>query len=371
VIYHLLDEQEVFSERDGGAISRWTANVLREGSEIVVCPSYDSTWNFPSHRIYQLANWSRTDFPVHPVLYRSPWIIQKWIYTLVFRELMRKVKDGDVIYVHNRPECASVLATIAPRRGVRIVLHMHNSHLLRANRGQLNSLREVPIIFCSKFLRDEVEAAMPNYFKSTQVVYNGADGAKFRIGETDKEPIPTVIFTGRLVPYKGVHVLLDAMRILEKKNIAVQCKVVGAAGFGRSKSTRYTQQLQRLCPRNTELVGYRTGDALAALLRQSDIFCCPSIWNDPFPLAPLEAMATGLPIVATNVGGLPEALAHGGGLLVAPNDAAALADALEVLLTDTSRRQELGAEAYRAFRNHFVWNCVRSQYQTALRSVMA
>src|ERR1700735_4554497 len=147
-IYHLLDEAEVFSERHGGAVSRWAANVLREGREIVICPSYDSSWGFPADRIYQMPHWSLTD-PIHPLLYRLPWHLQTLSYRTIFRILLGKLQRGDTIYVHNRPESASVLATVAPKLGVRIILHMHNSHLIRANRGQLGALRNTPIVFCS------------------------------------------------------------------------------------------------------------------------------------------------------------------------------------------------------------------------------
>ena len=46
-IYHLLDEGEAFSEFSGGAISRWAANVLRDGNETIICPSFDGSWGFP------------------------------------------------------------------------------------------------------------------------------------------------------------------------------------------------------------------------------------------------------------------------------------------------------------------------------------
>lgn len=369
-IYHLLDEREVFSERKGGAISRWAANVLREGSEVVICPSFDSSWNFPEERIYRLPNWSLTG-PIHPLLYRLPWTLQKASYLLVFRALLEKLSHKDIVYVHNRPACASALATVAHKHGFKVILHMHNSHLVTANAGQLAALKKTPIVFCSEFLRNEAHSALPGHFENTHVVYNGADSHKFRRPERKQNEVPEIIWTGRLVPYKGVHVLLDAMRILERKGVAARCKIVGAAGFGRNRPTRYVRQLRRASPDNTQFVGYVSGDGLAELLRAADIFCCPSIWNDPFPLAPLEAMATGLPVIASDRGGLPETLAHGGGILVPANDATALASALEELVRDEVRRRRLAETAHRSFRNHFGWNNVRVQYDQVVRGLLA
>jgi len=369
-VYHLLDEREIFSEINGGAISRWAANALREGDEVIICPSFDGSYGFPIERLYELPRWSSLA-SIHPVIYRSPFLLQKWAYTYFLQDLLRKVKSGDVVYVHNRPASAATLATMADRYGIQVVLHMHNSMLLQANGGQHRALRQTPIVFCSEFLRKEAAAALPNQFEKTYVVYNGADGVKFRPPNRNHNSVPTIIFTGRLVPYKGVHILLEAMRILEKNGIAAKCQIVGGSGFGNSKGTKYTRKLERLKPNNTDLVGYKSGDALAEMLRNANIFCCPSIWNDPFPLAPLEAMATGLPVVASNVGGIPEALAYGGGLLVPPNNPDALAEALRKLIEDVSYREEMGVRGYASYLDHFVWDKVRDQYEQVIQEVSA
>ena len=367
-VYHLLDEAEVFSETDGGAISRWVANVLRDGEEIVVCPSSDQSWQFASGRVYEMPYWHLTN-PVHPLLYRLPWRMQRITYLTIFRLLLRKIKAGDLLYVHNRPEVASVLSSVARTYGITIVLHMHNSHLTHANRGQLKALRKTAIVFCSRFLKDEADSKLPNAFEKTYVVHNGADEKKFGRSNRPLTPSPTIIFTGRLVHYKGVHILLEAMRILESKAIKVNCKVVGTAAFGRKRETMYTRRLRKMKPYNTELVGYKSGHALADMLRSSNIFCCPSIWNDPFPLAPLEAMATGLPVVASNVGGIPEALHYGGGLLVPPNNSEMLADSLETLVRDPSLRAALGDRARTSIEEHFLWTAVRHQYEQVIQDV--
>ncbi|HTV53805.1 MAG TPA: glycosyltransferase family 4 protein [Terriglobia bacterium] len=369
-VYHLLDEAEIFSERDGGAISRWAANVLREGSEIVICPSFDASWDFPAERVYQLPNWSLTD-PIHPVLYRLPWPLQKNAYLFVLRGLLQKLKRGDLLYIHNRPAPAAALSTVAAQHGVQIVLHMHNSHLIQASKGQLDALRKTPIVFCSRFLEGEANRALPNHFESTHVVHNGADGKKFHCKREGRNPTPTIIYTGRLVPYKGVHVLLEAMRILERNKINARCKIVGGAKFGNSRSTRYVRKLQRRKSSNTELLGYLAGESLAEQLRGADIFCCPSVWNDPFPMALLEGMATGLPVVASETGGIPEQLAHGGGVLVPPNDPQALATALERLVQDTVYREELSAKALASFKEHFFWSGVRKQYERVVQGLLA
>jgi spore coat protein SA len=364
-IYHLLDEAEPFSEIRGGAISRWAANVLMSGDEKIVCPSFDASWGFSAERVFRLPMWELCD-RVHPLLYRSPWAVQKPVYRKVLFPLLGTLASGDVLYVHNRPECAEVLAEAAEPRGVHVVLHMHNSLLHPRSRKHIPSLRNVPVVFCSEFLRNEATSAYPNHFQRTCVVYNGADNGKFHANGRASGLVPEIIYTGRLIRNKGVHVLLQAMGILEQKGVSAKCTVVGASAFGGSRPTSYIRELERTRPANTQLVGYKSGHALASALRQADIYCCPSIWNDPFPLAPLEAMASGLPVVAARMGGIPEALAYGGGILVPPNDEKALAIALQQLIEDAALRERLSREALQASREHFLWSNVRAKYESFL-----
>jgi spore coat protein SA len=269
------------------------------------------------------------------------------------------------LYIHNRPECVDVLERIAKQRGIHLVLHMHNSLLHPRSRKHFPALRDVPIVFCSEFLRAEAVSANPGHFQRTHVVYNGADRDKFRAARRPRhKAVPQIIYTGRLVPHKGVHVLTAAMDVLQRKGISATCTIVGGSAFGNSKTTRYIRKLESTRPGNTELIGYRSGTELANLLSQADIFCCPSIWNDPFPMSLLEAMASGLPVVASKTGGIPEELAYGGGVMVPADDKEALAAALLQLLEDASYREKLGSEALRAFQTHFLWDCVRDQYRS-------
>ncbi len=108
---------------------------------------------------------------------------------------------------------------------------------------------------------------------------------------------------------------------------------------------------------------------MARIFRESDVYVAPSIWNDPFPLSVLEAMASGLPVVASQVGGISEQLRYGGGVLIPPNNPARLADALQELLCDADRRRQLSLDAYRVFKEKFTWQEVRKNYQSTLRAL--
>ncbi len=162
---------------------------------------------------------------------------------------------------------------------------MHNSHLIRANRWQLAAMRNIPVVLCSEFLRSELNAALPHRFQSTSVIYNGADDTKFYPEQRSDTRVPQVIFTGRLVPYKGAHVLLEAMRTLQHRGVAAACKIVGGSNFGdNSRRTGYVKKLAQMMPANTELAGYYSGNGFASLLRGADIFCSPSHLERPISI---------------------------------------------------------------------------------------
>ena len=163
----------------------------------------------------------------------------------------------------------------------------------------------------------EAVSAYPS-LQRTHVVYNGADSNKFRVGLRKRKPVPEIIFAGRLVPYKGAHVLTVRCASWSERAFRQRAPSWVGSAFGNSRYTRYMRKLQRTRPGNTELIGYRAGSEFADLLRNADIFCCPSIWNDPFPMSMFGSNVFGLPVVASKIGGIPEQLAHGGGLLGRP-----------------------------------------------------
>ena len=374
MIYHLLTESEPFSEHFGGALSRWAANVLRgDENSIIVCPWADTSWNFPSRRTITLEGlraykrWApffrRHSFgPFRPALLNR-----------VLNPLVEKLREGDVLYIHNRPEYAMALHSHCRRLGVKLILHMQNSHLTYCSKRVLNRIKLDAFVFCSSFLQSEARAfGVP--LTNSKVIPNGADEELFFPASRKKMPAnetssPVVLFVGRLVPEKGAHLFLAAMKSLQAKGIRVLGKLIGSTSFGGSGKSNYFDQLKRDKPTNVEFGEYVSGRQLADQYRHASLFCCPSIWNEPFGMVNVEAMATGLPVVASAVGGIPEIFERGGALLVPANCPEELANAIELLVTDASRHAQLSQEALRSFQTRYRWQGIRSQYRALLDSV--
>jgi len=372
VAYHLLTEAEPFSEFHGGAISRWAANVLRNTkASVVVCPSADNTWKFPTETVLTLPDLARYR-RIRRYLLRLPWSLHSAVIQHIFRPLLKRLKSGDIVWIHNRPDFAIALTSQVHRAGGRVVLHLHNSHLAEWPETLTRRVCVDRLVFVSEFLLEQARHRFPSLGVSS-VLYNGADESIFYPSPHRKEEpkIPTVLFAGRLVQDKGVHILTEAMKLLAQQDIALKAHIVGSSSFGSNRETDYINQLKRNAPSNVTFLPYRSGTALGDLFREADIFCSPSIWDEPFGLVNVEAFASALPVISTRGGGASEIFADGGGILVERGSAEQLADALRQLVEDTKLRSTLGQQGYTVFRNRFTWSVARTQVQDIYRSLSA
>jgi len=361
--YHLLAELEPFSEFYGGAISRWAGNVLRNDSNsVVVCPSADDTWKFPPESILSLSGLKRY---THLRRYFSRlWPLHHALIRHIFRPILKRVRPGDIVWIHNRPQYAVALTRRVHRAGGRVVLHLQNSHLVQGPERLMRQVQVDRMIFISEFLLEEAQRKFPTLGASS-VLYSGADETIFypAAGGRRNAETPIVLFVGRLVQDKGVHILLDAMKLLEEQGVKVRAKIVGSSGYGAGKETDYTRRLKEGAPATVEFLPYRSGAALGDLFREADIFCSPSIWEEPFGLVNVEALASGLPIVSTRGGGVTEILSTGGGILVERGSVVELACALRRLAEDPQLRTRLGQQGHAAFRERFTWSIARTRVQ--------
>ncbi|MFQ5409108.1 MAG: glycosyltransferase, partial [Anaerolineales bacterium] len=148
-----------------------------------------------------------------------------------------------------------------------------------------------------------------------------------------------LISVGRLTTPKGYFDLLDAFATVHATHPETVLTIVGGGGIRAELSARIAQLgLQE----QARLLGPR--DEVRTLLAAADVYVSASLWEG-MPVAVMEAMAAGLPVVATAVGEVPRLLQNGNGVLVAPRQPAGLARALTALLSDAARQRALGAAA--------------------------
>lgn len=178
---------------------------------------------------------------------------------------------------------------------------------------------------------------------------------------------PTVIYVGRLRTRKAVAVLLAAHRRLRDEGVDIDLVIVGGG-----------EQLDALKQRAAELglgdscrfLGALPRDQVVRWYARADVYCLPSIYEG-FPVAILEAMAAGLPVVSTTVSGIPEAVVDGEtGRLVPPENAEALAGALRELVTDGSLRRRMGDAGRRRVEEHFTIDTIAGRYLQLWQSLL-
>ncbi len=167
----------------------------------------------------------------------------------------------------------------------------------------------------------------------------------------------TVLYVGRLDPQKGLEDALAAWAQVTARRPAAQLVLVGD---GPSRCTLEAQARALSLEGRVRFLGLRRDPEI--LLQGSQVFLFPSR-SEGMPNALLEAMATGLPCVATRIGGNSDLVQHGvTGLLTPPGDAEALADALLALLEDRALRKRLGASARSAVIEGYGMDRIVSRY---------
>jgi glycosyltransferase involved in cell wall biosynthesis len=214
---------------------------------------------------------------------------------------------------------------------------------------------------------------------------NGIDPEQFPIVERSDpaEGSPFRIVTVcRIEPKKGLLELVEAVSLLRQRGLCVEAHVVGASDEWSDASREYKAKLDRRITElglwgTVHLEGRQNLEGIKRFLRISQLFVAPFVETesgdkDGVPTALLEAMSTGLAAVATNVGSICEVIDHGQeGLIVPQHDPAALADAIEELLRDADRRQNLGDKGAAKVRRQFDASTCDKRFHERIISVVA
>lgn len=271
----------------------------------------------------------------------------------------------DIIYSPRHTHLVHALTVGAVGRAP-VVCHLHSPpprpQLTRAQRAVLGRVRR--FVAVSNFTAAQwVSAGIPE--DRVSVIHNGVDVDRFqpltdgeratRRRQLGIDPAARVVlYAGRLDPRKGIDVLLEAWRALSAKLDGARLVVAGAPSeyLGERGDVLLEGWRRRCDPATTILLGH-TPDP-AAVYGMADLVVVPSVWTDPFPLAVLEAMAVGVPVVASRVGGIPEALgARFRSHLVEPGRPAELAAKVRELLDWRTRFPRLGHACRDHVLTHF------------------
>jgi len=194
--------------------------------------------------------------------------------------------------------------------------------------------------YAKKFLQER----FPDRADKIYRIYNGLNLAEFRRADFSSAS-PTIIAVGRLIDKKGFADLIHACRSLVERGKSFRCEIFGEGPL----EEKLRRQIEELKLQNcVELPGPKPQHEIKRYLAAGTVFVLPSVIDpeggmDNLPTVVMEAMATGLPVVSTAIGGIPEmVIDNETGFLVSAGDADGLADAIEKVIVDLSLAKKLG-----------------------------
>src|SRR5216117_2816161 len=205
--------------------------------------------------------------------------------------------------------------------------------------------------YSEKFLRER----FPERADRIHRIYNGLNLAEFGHADFSSAP-PLIVAIGRLIAKKGFANLIRACGLLAQSGKAFQCEIIGE---GLLENELRTQIEQLNLQDRVTLSGAKPQQELRQRLATANVFVLPSVVDaqggmDNLPTVIMEAMAAGLPVISTDVGGISEMVVQNEtGFLVRPGDAAELTGAIEKVIDDRQLAQRLGQAGYERARELF------------------
>lgn len=310
-----------------------------------------------------------------------------YFVVVLFWHLLRKAGKNCIIHTHGAAALGAVGVLAARMRGAAVV-----AKIATAGRIPLLCRNAAGRLVLSLFKRADKIVSMTNEIKeeltaigtcTDQIVRipNGVDGQRFRpstVSERDvwrkargmADEVPIVVFSGRFVPRKGLDLLLEAWPRVVGQEPSAQLIVLGS---GADQPDSIEKRMRRVVSEKGLANVSFEGECKEpeTYLAIADIFAFPSR-KEGFPNALLEAMASGLAVVARRIGGVSELIEDQlTGLLCAPNDTVGLSQALLQLTMDRKFRDRLGKQAREQVLKNYKFEQVAKKYERVYNELVS
>jgi len=262
----------------------------------------------------------------------------------------RRARECDVVHIHSAlaPTVtvlrAALLALAGRARGSAVIVHAHGGNIqswlttrLRRSLLRLAMLPAHRVVACWTAGEEALRQVLPA--ERVTLIDNGVPVDGYPELEGDHDP-PRILYVGLLTPRKGVLDLLEASRLLRERGVPHETWLLGGTP---DEGPAAEAEVRAGLDGSAKLLGTRAPEEMPGEFAHADVFCLPSWW-EAMPLSVLEAMAAGLPVVATDVGDVARAIVDGEtGYVVPVRNPAKLADALGTLVVDSAQRRRMGA----------------------------
>ena len=366
----------------GGGAANATANILREYSKLpdlevdLVTSSIDSEYhlekigeNIRIHRLPIGKNKNNLHLQSAKDLLLYTWKAF-WFSCRLARKAKREKRPYDLTHSFFTVPCGFISLKLKWLFGLPYVVSLRGSDvpgysdrwpLIYKFLGPLFALiwkQSAAVVSNSEGLKELALKTDPK--QKIGVIYNGIDTNHFRPDESAGSAEKFIITPGasRITDRKGLNYLIDAVKMLTEKYPQIELRIMGN-GNARMKLERQVNELD--LKDKVEFLGRIPREETAPRYQEASVFILPSL-NEGMSNAMLEALASGLPIVATDAGGTKELVTDGeNGYIIKMKDATHLAEKLEVLIENPELRRSMG-RASRTRAEKLSWENVAKEY---------
>ncbi len=267
--------------------------------------------------------------------------------------------EGDiVVHVHNFKDAYTAIAARRLYKGAGRVKIVCTRHLVKPAKTSKSHAHIVDsldaVVFVSQLALDTYLSSKPAHrCDHLCVVHNSIIAPKAeKRNLAESGQIVKLIFAGRIAPEKGLHVLIKALEDIKELNWTLD-----VYGSGKGSDVMPIVRSSRASGIDSRIVWNGHVDNVVERMHAADICVVPSVVAESFGLSVLEAFSQGLAVVTTNNGAQREFVVDGqNGLLVAPDNPKALAEALAKIINDSELRQRLSDGGVETFNNTFDYN---------------
>lgn len=243
------------------------------------------------------------------------------------------LKNQRLLIIENKEHYVLILRKMGFKG--KIILHLHNDRSKAHSTFIENFVDKTDLIICcSKYIQNVYTSSVPKFFPKSRVVYNGISQSHAKYPNTKN--INEIIFVGRIVPQKGLHILLDAIGRLKFEYKDIILRVIGSSHFGAEFGiTSYEKKIKQIVEKNgigdnVIFEGYVDHVSTLKLISKAKVLCLPSIGPEAFPLTLLESKLVKTFVIASEIGGNIESVENDG-ILFKPNDSKCLSSAIKAV----------------------------------------
>jgi glycosyltransferase involved in cell wall biosynthesis len=307
-----------------------------------------------------------------------------------------KKNQIEIVHIHNYSQFASVIRFINPK--VKIFLHMHCEWLTQLDEKVISKrLSKVDrVIGCSNYITSKVKNRFEQFNDKCVTVENGVDIDNFSLrnsidSKLNKEEIH-FLFVGRVSPEKGLHTLLEAFNKVFQNHKNITLHIVGPeksapinfiVGLTDDKSIKelkrfyngenYSEQLTKILSQEAlqKVIfhGQVHSNKLDTYYNMADILVNPS-FSESFGMSLIEARASGVPVIASRIGGMVEIVENSkAGVLYEAGNAVELSQGMEKLISDIPQRKLLAKRGREYTSDHYSWNTIVNKLNSFYKNV--